>query len=47
MVIVSQWEREAIGERTRDALRHKRAKGERIGTVPYGSLGRRRRPSRC
>src|SRR5262245_43477626 len=36
MVSVSQWEREAIGERTRDALRHKRAKGERVGTVPYG-----------
>ena len=32
MVSVSQWEREAIGERTRDAMRHKRAKGERVGT---------------
>src|SRR6266849_3228683 len=37
MVSVSQWEREAIGERTRDAMRHKRAKGERVGTVPFGS----------
>ena len=36
MVSVSQWEREAIGERTRDAMRHKRAVGERVGTVPYG-----------
>jgi DNA invertase Pin-like site-specific DNA recombinase len=36
-VSVSQWEREAIGERTRDAMHHKRAKGERIGTVPFGS----------
>jgi site-specific DNA recombinase len=36
MVSVSQWEREAIGERTRDALRHKRANGERVGTVPFG-----------
>src|SRR3981081_475807 len=27
---VSQWEREAIGERTRDALRHKRSNGERV-----------------
>ena len=36
MVSVSQWEREAIGERTRDAMSHKRAKGERIGTVPFG-----------
>jgi DNA invertase Pin-like site-specific DNA recombinase len=24
MVSVSQWEREAIGERTRDAMRHER-----------------------
>jgi site-specific DNA recombinase len=36
MVSVSQWEREAIGERTRDAMSHKRANGERVGTVPYG-----------
>jgi site-specific DNA recombinase len=37
MVSVSQWEREAIGERTRDAMRHKKAKGERVGTVPFGA----------
>jgi DNA invertase Pin-like site-specific DNA recombinase len=36
MTAVSQWEREAIGERTRDAMHHKRANGERVGTVPYG-----------
>ena len=36
MVSVSQWEREAIGERTRDAIRHKQAHGERVGTVPFG-----------
>jgi len=36
MVSVSQWEREAIGERTRDAMHHKRANGERAGTVPFG-----------
>jgi DNA invertase Pin-like site-specific DNA recombinase len=36
MTAVSQWEREAIGERTRDALHHKKANGERVGTVPYG-----------
>ena len=28
---VSQWEREAIGERTRDAMGHKRSQGERVG----------------
>lgn len=36
MVSVSQWEREAIGERTCDALRHKRANGERVGNIAYG-----------
>jgi site-specific DNA recombinase len=37
MAAVSQWEREAIGERTRDALRHKRANRERVGNIAYGS----------
>jgi DNA invertase Pin-like site-specific DNA recombinase len=37
MVSVSQWEREAIGERSRDAMRHKKAMGESVGTVPFGS----------
>jgi site-specific DNA recombinase len=37
MTAVSQWEREAIGERTRDALSHKRNRGERIGNIPFGS----------
>src|SRR5215475_4267249 len=36
MTAVSQWEREAIGERTRDAMSHKRANGERVGTIPFG-----------
>jgi site-specific DNA recombinase len=36
MVSVSQWEREAVGERTRDAMHHKRANGERVGTLPFG-----------
>ena len=36
MASVSQWEREVIGERTREALAHKKARGERIGTVPFG-----------
>ncbi len=36
LMSVAQWEREAIVERTRDAVRHKRSKGERLGTVPYG-----------
>src|SRR5689334_3191518 len=37
MAAVSQWEREAIGERTRDALRHKRSQGHRVGNIPFGS----------
>jgi site-specific DNA recombinase len=36
MAAVSQWEREAIGERTRDALRHKRIIGERLGNIWFG-----------
>ena len=36
MTAVSQWEREAIGERTRDAMRHKRHQRERVGNIAYG-----------
>ena len=36
MGAVSQREREAIGERTRDALRHKRGNGERVGNIGFG-----------
>ena len=36
MGAVSQWEREAIGERTRDALQHKWRNGERVGNIRYG-----------
>ena len=36
MVSVSQWEREAIGERTRDALAHKKPNRESVGNAPYG-----------
>jgi DNA invertase Pin-like site-specific DNA recombinase len=36
MGAVSQWEREAIGERTRDALRYKRSNGECIGNIEFG-----------
>ena len=33
---VSQWEREATGERTSVAMQHKKANGERVGSVPLG-----------
>ncbi len=36
LLSVAQWEREAIGERTRDALQHKIRKGERCGKVRFG-----------
>lgn len=37
LMSVAQWEREAIGERTRDALAHKKANRQRISRrVPYG-----------
>lgn len=35
-LVVSQWEREVIGERTKEAAAHKRKKGELWGGVPYG-----------
>jgi DNA invertase Pin-like site-specific DNA recombinase len=37
MTAVSQWEREAIGERTRDALSHKRSNGDRQCWTRYAS----------
>ena len=36
LAVVSQWEREAIGERTRAALSHKKASGEVYARVPFG-----------
>jgi site-specific DNA recombinase len=35
-ITVNQWLREEICEKTRDALRYKKSKGERTGGVPYG-----------
>jgi DNA invertase Pin-like site-specific DNA recombinase len=52
MAAVSQWEREAIGERTRDALTHKRPQGERVrlrsapGLRRTGSIWNPTRPNR-
>ncbi len=36
LVTVAQWEREAIGERTKEALQHKIKQGQRCGKVRYG-----------
>ena len=34
--LIAQWEREAIGERTREAMRHIKARGGVLGRPPYG-----------
>lgn len=36
LTTVSQWEREVISERTKAVLAHKKANGERVGTIPFG-----------
>jgi site-specific DNA recombinase len=36
LTVIAQWERETIVERTRDAFRHKKGNGERLGQIPYG-----------
>ena len=37
MILVSQWEREVIAERTRDVMRYMKANGECVGTPAFGS----------
>jgi len=37
LMSVAQWERETIGERTKEALAHKKARGERLGTPAMGT----------
>lgn len=36
LMSVSQWEREATGERTREAMAHLKKTGVRVGQAPYG-----------
>lgn len=36
LAVLAEFERDQISERTKAALAHKKSKGERIGTVPYG-----------
>lgn len=37
LICISQWEREAIGERTSTALRHRQRQGIHVGAVPFGA----------
>ena len=36
LTVISQWEREVIGERTREAAIYKKSQEERWGKIPYG-----------
>ncbi len=36
MAVLAEFERDQISERTTSAMAHKKSKGERIGTVPFG-----------
>lgn len=36
LAVLSEFERDQVSERTTAALQHKKAKGERVGSVPYG-----------
>jgi site-specific DNA recombinase len=36
LTAVSQWEREILSERTKDAMMQMKLNGERVGTVPFG-----------
>lgn len=36
LLSVAQWEREAIAERTKEALQHKIANGQRVGKIRFG-----------
>lgn len=36
LALIAQWEREAIGERTREAMRHLKEQGVFLGRAPYG-----------
>ena len=36
LAVLNEFERDLVSERTKAALAHKKAKGERVGTLPYG-----------
>jgi DNA invertase Pin-like site-specific DNA recombinase len=36
LAVLAEFERDQLAERTRNAMQHKRTKGERVGTIPFG-----------
>ena len=38
LAVLSEFERDQISERTASAMQHKKSNGERVGSVPYGSV---------
>ena len=36
MAVLAEFERDQISERTSTAMAHKKSKGERVGTIPFG-----------
>ena len=36
MAVLAEFERDQVSERTSAAMTHKKAKGERVGTIPFG-----------
>ncbi|MEN6437505.1 MAG: recombinase family protein [Syntrophobacter sp.] len=36
LAVLNEFERDQIAERTKTAMAHKKAKGERVGAIPYG-----------
>lgn len=36
LAVLSEFERDQVSERTSAAMQHKKAKGERVGSIPYG-----------
>jgi len=36
LAVLNEFERDQVSERTKAALAHKKANGERVGTIPYG-----------
>lgn len=38
LAVLAEFERDQLVERTRAAVEHKRAKGERLGQIPFGSV---------